>query len=78
VGQVRGAGRLGRPVVRDRGVRRFLLLVVAVAASVAAWTGPLILAQARGDWWWLGLCAVTVPICEACWAAHDIDGRNDE
>lgn len=59
-------------------MRRFLLLVASVAASVVAWTGPLILAGRLGSWWWLGLCAVTVPICEACWAAHDIEGRKYE
>jgi hypothetical protein len=50
---------------------RHLYFAAAVAASILAWTLPLVLVGRYENWWWLMSCAVTVPACEACWLAHD-------
>jgi hypothetical protein len=57
-------------------VRRRLFLAVAIAASVGTWIGPLTLADYLESWWWLAVCALTVPVCEACWRARDRELRH--
>jgi hypothetical protein len=52
-----------------------MFLAVAIAVSVGTWVGPLTLADYLESWWWLAVCALTVPVCEACWRAGDRPGE---
>jgi hypothetical protein len=60
-------------------MRRRVLYIVAILASIGTYAGPLALADRLGSWWYLAGCLLTIPACEACWRAHDrADERRDD